>query len=501
MERTENAESNVKEKSLSSKIVYEIKHWSLNTTCHGIGTISKAAKIVWRIIWVTYFLAAISGCIYFAVDNVSQYLRFDTTSEMRTITFSQLRFPEVLICNENPFLTHRADTYIRDYFRTNFNLTIESTADFFSRFTALELVDQMDKLVYELNLLNATEQRKFAPAFEELFFDAFYYDKRLTSDDFTWFFDPTYGNCYRFNSAESTRNSTRSQYYDSTFEGKGLYFQMFTGLPDTMYDNLFLTINRGVKIEVREQNSYPYLINPMLISTGLHWDMKLTKTIINTLPYPYSACRELNRYDSVLYNEMVKLNMAYSRHSCILLAFQKFIIDTRGCYDLNLPRILDARPCPTANELDFEKFMDENENLLGPCPFECESNIYYSTTSASNYPTAIYGQYLLAYYKDYFKRVLNTSRPTFEMIRDSFVSVEIYFEDLKVTKIVESPKMEAVNLLSNIGGTFGLFVGMSLCTMGEVVQLAINVILVSCAYFVKQRNRKAKVAAKESLPK
>ena len=47
----------------------------------------------------------------------------------------------------------------------------------------------------------------------------------------------------------------------------------------------------------------------------------------------------------------------------------------------------------------------------------------------------------------------------------------VYFKTTTVTHIAEEPMMKGFDLISNIGGTMGLFVGMSLLSICELFQL------------------------------
>ena len=55
--------------------------------------------------------------------------------------------------------------------------------------------------------------------------------------------------------------------------------------------------------------------------------------------------------------------------------------------------------------------------------------------------------------------------------------VNVFFRTTTVTHIEEQPLMLPFDLVSGIGGTLGLFVGMSLLSMCEVVQLVCEIIV------------------------
>ena len=59
-----------------------------------------------------------------------------------------------------------------------------------------------------------------------------------------------------------------------------------------------------------------------------------------------------------------------------------------------------------------------------------------------------------------------------EVARRNFVSVDLFYDTLAYTLSTETPSMDVVALLANIGGTMGLFLGVSLlhvCEIGDVI--------------------------------
>ena len=63
----------------------------------------------------------------------------------------------------------------------------------------------------------------------------------------------------------------------------------------------------------------------------------------------------------------------------------------------------------------------------------------------------------------------------FEEVRKYFFSIYIYYEDLKYTIITQQPRSETFNLISNIGGTLGLFIGISFLSFIEILELIFEV--------------------------
>ncbi len=55
---------------------------------------------------------------------------------------------------------------------------------------------------------------------------------------------------------------------------------------------------------------------------------------------------------------------------------------------------------------------------------------------------------------------------------------KIFYRSLKYTLITQKPKMLPFDVISNVGGTLGLFVGLSFVSLFEITEMVIEVILI-----------------------
>jgi hypothetical protein len=116
------------------------------------------------------------------------------------------------------------------------------------------------------------------------------------------------------------------------------------------------------------------------------------------------------------------------------------------------------------------------------CPLECETENFELTTTFDAFPApGMYTQNLLQ-----CAELANTfaaqggylGSMTYEQLASSLACVYIYYDDLKVTSVVESPEMTAVQLLANVGGTLGLFIGASCLTLAEMGECCVESLLI-----------------------
>ena len=91
---------------------------------------------------------------------------------------------------------------------------------------------------------------------------------------------------------------------------------------------------------------------------------------------------------------------------------------------------------------------DKDQICSEYCPLECDSFSYDISINSQSYVAG-----------------------------DLFV-FSIFYEDLKYTLISQQPKMHFIDLISNIGGSLGLFVGISFISFLELFEILIEIIFI-----------------------
>jgi amiloride-sensitive sodium channel subunit alpha len=244
---------------------------------------------------------------------------------------------------------------------------------------------------------------------------------------------------------------------------------------------LFEDTYTGISVVIADVNQFPIRSEGVVIKAGSYAKINLKKTESTNLPSPYSSCQEIGTFNTTLSNEMNRIGIKYSHRNCVLLCQQKIIIDRLGCYRLDLPRIFDAPPCLNQsiyNQLlvDYIDFSTSDCNDL--CPFECYSVTYELSVSYTDFPSYKYYNRYMRLDKPFFANVFKTENVTYEMFKNSMASLFIYIDDNKSTQITESIATPVVQFIANLGGTLGLFVGTSVLSLMEIVELLIDLIFI-----------------------
>ena len=139
---------------------------------------------------------------------------------------------------------------------------------------------------------------------------------------------------------------------------------------------------------------------------------------------------------------------------------------------MSYSNIANASPCLSVDSLNcvdrvYYDFVerDLDADCLAQCPLECDSVDYSFTVSSSAYPSV----YFYDLYKDRLPMV-----SSYDEFKESLATIKIYYPALSYTKLSELPKTSVVDLLSSIGGTLGLYIGISFLSLVEIVEILLE---------------------------
>lgn len=144
---------------------------------------------------------------------------------------------------------------------------------------------------------------------------------------------------------------------------------------------------------------------------------------------------------------------------------------------MRYPRIFDAKPCENLTAyIILNDMMFSNSKCADLCPHECETISFDATVSYFDFPTYLMYRTIMLNKGNLDKifRLFQEEEITFETFAKSFAGVNIYFNEIKVTEMRESAAMSFVELISNIGGTIGLFIEFTLLGCVEFIELVIE---------------------------
>jgi len=217
-------------------------------------------------------------------------------------------------------------------------------------------------------------------------------------------------------------------------------------------------------------------------------DIVMSKVLTSKLSSPYSDCKKEYVFEPTTLDLLNKTSYPYFQSECFKLCKQKEymkICNKSKEFDSNFQYYFtNKNQYYEFYNVELDNCLEKNASLISSvdsnfqsigankicekeCPMECDS-ISYSLTLQSNY--------------------LNS---------EGYSYVNIYYPDFYYTSITEQPKTTRDELVSNIGGLLGLFIGGSLLSFFEIFELLISVLVI----LFKKRKKTEKPLPKRAVAK
>jgi len=308
----------------------------------------------------------------------------------------------------------------------------------------------------------------------DILISCYFNGQSCSGSDFSWFFDFNYGNCYTFNN-----NATNIKKISKAGPSYGLQLELFTGIPG-LQD--LLASERGIYLAVTNNSALPLTrYDGIKLSVGQATNVRVKRTFVSNLPAPFSSCRSdttsILPTDNVIYKRTVQLNK-YSLQLCYDLCLQKlFSMPTCNCSDPTLPQFDQSLPvCNTNSKLSCANQVRDrfdttpiSASCSSYCPAPCSYATYDTQASSSGYPTSYYYSILASTpnLQNKFQSVsLNES-----VVRGAVLKVNVFYDSLNYLTLIDSQTVTIPSLFGTVGGNLGLFLGMSILTLFEILDL------------------------------
>ena len=127
----------------------------LSSSFHGFVKIVKTKHIILKIIWVFFVLVSLLSCSYLIIKNILYYLDYNVVTNINVIYEIPTTFPTVSLCQQN--------------------IDYSSNASYLS---------------------------------SKVFIKCKFILQNCNESDFSVFYDPYYGNCYKFNGGFNSKGQT-----------------------------------------------------------------------------------------------------------------------------------------------------------------------------------------------------------------------------------------------------------------------------------------------------
>lgn len=176
----------------------------METTAHGIIPIMKREHIINRLFWAVCLLVSSGACAYMVALSIIAFFDYETVTKTEKIYLLSTDFPAVTFCNKNAYLTESSLKFISDLLIKNNQTDSTHANDFFNNLNGISLLGI--KYLASVNALDYSlsdeVRHSFGYNMSDMLFTCVYDSQQCSVDDFYWYFNGVYGNCYTFNSGK-----------------------------------------------------------------------------------------------------------------------------------------------------------------------------------------------------------------------------------------------------------------------------------------------------------
>ena len=284
--------------------------------------------------------------------------------------------------------------------------------------------------------------------------------------EFEIFFTYKYFNCYRLKN-----NMMRESRFEFTTV-------LFSGQP------VRVSPQRGFYLFIENSKSYPLLSTPILLSTGYGRHIKVNKNSYNQYPTPYSDCQVLEDntltediLDRSIFDMVLATNYSYTRDVCLIICNQLVNKESCGCQAYDNYILSGIEFCTEYFDSPCKQNISAFDYCMPRCPLECSRPAYRKQISTFTYPPSYLEKYeSFVKLTDFFVDNHISDRTMTKFMYDTLVEFSITYDSSLDAEYSEDPKMTGEDLLGILGGHFHLFLGMSLMSFFEIIELIVVIL-------------------------
>ena len=444
----DNFNTNRKEKTSFKQIFHD---FSCNTTAHGFAQIVETTNIFLKVIWITVMVGCVILLITQVIPLLEKYASKPTSTKISIVAEREIVFPVVVICNENPIKSESLNELL-EILELN-GIYIDDT--FSSR-------DSFEYLLAGIIASMSENSTMYGHPREETIQECFYkYNVECNKSQF-WnvFWHWKYGTCLAFNSGYDN-NGKKQELLKVKKIGPYNGLELTVFLNQSQYLNI--TKSAGVTLFIGNPGvHFAIMTEGFKLSPGFSYSIGITKTVIKrTDPFNNGSCvqdKTIQLSSNVVgQREITK----YNQYFCDLLCLAETQVETCGCIEFWIPRIkkynnvtvcLDQQYTCSSNMLnDWLDGLAKCTSMCMPPCHEIKHNIHMSM---QQYPTMLNKEIGLS--TDYLK-------------------ILVYFKTMQHEMVVDTTFYNIENLLGDIGGQMGLFIGCSVLTLIEFISLFVYI--------------------------
>ncbi|XP_060066508.1 acid-sensing ion channel 1-like [Ylistrum balloti] len=350
--------------------------------------------------------------------------------------------------------------------------------------------------------IDENELEDYGHQIEDLLMSCTFQGYPCSTKNFTYVHNSKYGNCFTFNHHKNNQTTISSSY-----PGPLMGLVMEFNIEQSEYVES-LAPEAGVRVLVHQRGTFPvpdddgfYIAPGFVTSVGIH-EVRITR-----LPPPHASCAE-QAVKTDYYQE--KYGTLYTKQPCLKSCYQDNIMQMCNCAVAYYLIPEGASVCDVSNDtitfdvtlhcrylIPGDCLVEATKNCGGCsnlCPDPCSERKYQPYVSMASWPSDAYSNSLdhrlMRSSTDFMEQSHLSSRS------NNVAKMEIFFKEMIYENIEQQKGYESQNLISDVGGQLGLWLGLSAITIGELVEFFAAIFKAVTAKAVRRRTYDGEPARK-----
>ncbi|GFR27967.1 hypothetical protein TNCT_274971 [Trichonephila clavata] len=462
---------NAKNEKLVNRI---LKTKFQNSSIFTISQIGRSEKLYAKLLWVLTLSLALVGCCYYIYRFIGLYFTYPIKVTLNIAEQSSVNFPSVTVCNMNrmkseyePCLVSNVDfrkcsSGLGFSLGSGFAFNLPERRNFQSCNSQLsgkrqKEADNFTQFLERYSRLKWIKQRFYGHQLADLIQSCSFRGKPYDKYQFSYFFNFRYGNCFTFKSNNDPYDPREELTVTSTGREGGL--ELILNVEHEQYLPISHTI--GGRIVIHNSLHPDPEGSGITVIPGYETDILLQQTSIRRLPAPYKDECVFYDDDSFMKNQA----------ACIQSCLQDYNLAMCGCIEPGFQDLeyYDLKQCDMKNSTDV-CCLDGVLNYLAihgtncSCPLPCVTETFTEHTTTATWPSG-------AYFFRGRSNVTNEDWNSLKSYRASHAKVNVFFSTLEKVLYEQKPCFHESELLSHLGGELGLWLGLSIVAVFELLEV------------------------------
>ncbi|UJR14674.1 hypothetical protein I4U23_001667 [Adineta vaga] len=463
-----------------------IREFGLNTSTHGVPGIARSQSIHNTIFWSICFIVFAAITLYFVTREIRSYFDYPTQTSVTMVSEWPQYFPAFTICNIVPV---RYDRFIQPflvYLTKRLNTTYMNDSNVITAAQARYFAD-----FFQMKVNRNESLDDFYFSLDTMLIKCVFNGRSCSAANFTSFSSSNYGRCYTFNAKLRNRKNVL---FSDEYSGPGnlnlrFYVHSYQYVP-------YIREGVGMIGMLHDNVQLPTIdYSGLALSTGYKHRITYSKKTISYLRSPYSTCdNKIPIMMQAMFDNYQGAEYEYSEDLCYELCTQVYIYQKCGCIH---PKQWNARSVliPETNQLIIAPLC----NISDPCYSEaaytfltssslsakyCSHCTQSCSTTSFNIKTSMW-KAPSTWVMDDIKQFVEKSKVPLpndwltnwrSNVDSSYLSIELIHESSVVENYTQVATMTAVDILSNVGGQTGLWIGVSFLSLMELAEMLYRLI-------------------------